>query len=92
MFAQLNKSIAILLIFLKLLGDLFKKSRIALEFYRNFRSLVSLVRPRASRNLEVGTPATTYLTDPRAYQEEAFDQAHLAIEISLDAGHGGMVN
>jgi len=27
-----------------------------------------------------------------AYQEKAFDQAHLAIEISLDAGHGGMVN
>jgi len=65
MFAQLNKSTATLLIFLKLSGDLFEKSGIALEFFRNFWSLVSLVRPRASRNLEVGTPATTYLTNPR---------------------------
>jgi len=66
MFAQSNKSTATLLIFLKLLGDLFEKSGIALEFFRKFWSLVSLVRPRAGRNLEVGTPATTYLTDPRA--------------------------
>ncbi len=61
MFAQSNKSTATLLIFFKLSGDLFEN---ALEFFRTFWSLVSLVKPRASRNLEVETPATTYLTDP----------------------------
>jgi len=64
MFAQSNKSTATLLIFFKLSGDLFEKSGIALEFFRTFWSLVSLVKSRASRNLEVETPATTYLTDP----------------------------
>jgi len=65
MFAQSNKSTATLLIFFKLSSNLFKKSEIAPELFRTFWGLVPLVRPRASRNLEVGTSATTYLTDPR---------------------------
>ncbi len=65
MFAQSNKSTATLLIFFKLSSNLFKKSGIAPELFRTFWGLVPLVRRRASRNLEVGTSATTYLTDPR---------------------------
>jgi len=63
--AQSNKSTATLLIFFKLSSDLFGKSRISPEFFRNFWGLVSLVRPRTGRNLAVETSATTYLTDPR---------------------------
>jgi len=65
MSAQSNKSTATLPIFFKLSSDLFEKSWIAPEFFRNFWGLVLLVRPRIGRNLEVGTSATTYLTDPR---------------------------
>jgi len=54
-----------LLIFFKLSSDLFGKSRISPDFFRNFWGLVSLVRPRTGRNLEVETSATTSLTDPR---------------------------
>ncbi len=55
MFAQSNKSTATLLTFFKLSSNLFEKSGIAPELFRNFWGLLSLVRPRASRNLEVGT-------------------------------------
>jgi len=85
MFAQSNKSTATLPIFSKLSSDLFEKSGIALEFFGNFWGLITLARPRASRNLKVRTSAMTYLTDPRTGVEHSNALAVPSLVITPEA-------